>query len=227
MISVAIDGPSGAGKSSLAKRLAAELGFIYVDTGAMYRSIGLYGLRKGIDLNDTQQVSDSLAEISIRLAFENGSQHIYLNDEDVSQEIRKEQAGMAASAVASQPNVRSFLLDLQRDMAKKYNILMDGRDIGTVILPDATLKIFLTASVQARAERRYKELVEKGEKADFEQVKADIEQRDWQDIHRETAPLKKADDAVEVDTSEMTLEESFNALLDLIQARISQQKENV
>ncbi len=227
MVSVAIDGPSGAGKSSLAKRLAAELGFIYVDTGAMYRSIGLYGMRKGIDLNDTQQVGACLGEIAIRLAFEDGNQHIYLNDEDVSQEIRKEDAGMAASAVASQPQVRQFLLDLQRDMAQKYDILMDGRDIGTVILPNATLKIFLTASVQARAERRYKELVEKGDKVTFEQVKTDIEQRDWQDIHRETAPLRKAPDAIEVDTSDMTLQQSFDALLSLIQTRIAQQKENM
>ena len=226
MVSIAIDGPSGAGKSSMAKALAAELGFVYVDTGAMYRSIGLYGMRKGIDLHNEETVKELLNEISIRLAFEDGSQHIYLNEEDVSQEIRKEKAGMAASAVASQPAVRQFLLDLQRNMAENHNVLMDGRDIGTVILPNATVKIYLTASVQARTERRCKQLQEKGQLADFETVKKDIEQRDWQDINRKTAPLKKAEDAFEVDTSCMTLEESFEAMLQLIrkQATIKGEK---
>ena len=162
MISVAIDGPSGAGKSTLAKQLAAELGFIYVDTGAMYRSIGLYGMRKGIDIKDPAQVEGVLSEINISLAFQEGTQHIYLNNEDVSEKVRAEEAGMAASVVAQQPAVRQFLLELQRDMAEKNNILMDGRDIGTVVLPNATVKIYLTASVEARANRRYKELQEKG-----------------------------------------------------------------
>lgn len=219
MISVAIDGPSGAGKSTLAKQLAAELGFIYVDTGAMYRSIGLYGMRKGIDIKDPAQVEGVLSEINISLAFQEGTQHIYLNNEDVSEKVRAEEAGMAASVVAKQPAVRQFLLELQRDMAEKNNILMDGRDIGTVVLPNATVKIYLTASVEARANRRYKELQEKGNPETFEKVKKDIEERDWQDMNREISPLKKAADAVEVDTSALNLQQSFDVLLDLIRQK--------
>lgn len=219
MISVAIDGPSGAGKSTLAKQLAAELGFIYVDTGAMYRSIGLYGMRKEIDIKDPVQVEGVLSEINISLAFQEGTQHIYLNNEDVSEKVRAEQAGMAASVVAQQPAVRQFLLELQRDMAEKNNILMDGRDIGTVVLPNATVKIYLTASVEARANRRYKELQEKGNPETFEKVKKDIEERDWQDMNREISPLKKAADAVEVDTSALNLQQSFDVLLDLIRQK--------
>ncbi len=219
MISVAIDGPSGAGKSTLAKQLAVELGFIYVDTGAMYRSIGLYGMRKEIDIKDPVQVEGVLSEINISLAFQEGTQHIYLNNEDVSEKVRAEQAGMAASVVAQQPAVRQFLLELQRDMAEKNNILMDGRDIGTVVLPNATVKIYLTASVEARANRRYKELQEKGNPETFEKVKKDIEERDWQDMNREISPLKKAADAVEVDTSALNLQQSFDVLLDLIRQK--------
>lgn len=219
MISVAIDGPSGAGKSTLAKQLAAELGFIYVDTGAMYRSIGLYGMRKGIDIKDPVQVEGVLSEINISLAFQEGTQHIYLNNEDVSEKVRAEEAGMAASVVAKQPAVRQFLLELQRDMAEKNNILMDGRDIGTVVLPNATVKIYLTASVEARANRRYKELQEKGNPETFEKVKKDIEERDWQDMNREISPLKKAADAVGVDTSALNLQQSFDVLLDLIRQK--------
>ena len=219
MISVAIDGPSGAGKSTLAKQLAAELGFIYVDTGAMYRSIGLYGMRKEIDIKDPVQVEGVLSEINISLAFQEGTQHIYLNNEDVSEKVRAEEAGMAASVVAQQPAVRQFLLELQRDMAEKNNILMDGRDIGTVVLPNATVKIYLTASVEARANRRYKELQEKGNPETFEKVKKDIEERDWQDMNREISPLKKAADAVEMDTSALNLQQSFDVLLDLIRQK--------
>lgn len=219
MISIAIDGSSGAGKSSLAKQLAAALGFIYVDTGAMYRSIGLYALRKGADLKDEAQVAALLPEISIRLAFENGEQHIYLNGEDVSLTIRQEQAGMAASAVAAHPAVRQYLLQLQRDLAKSHDLLMDGRDIGTVVLPDATVKIFLTASVEARAARRCLQLRQQGQPVDEEKVKADIEKRDWQDTHRDTAPLRQAEDAVLVDTSDMDLEQSFEALLAVIRRK--------
>lgn len=216
MISVAIDGPSGAGKSTLAKRLARELGFIYVDTGAMYRSIGLYGLRAGADLHDPAAVEALLPSIQLRLASIDGTQHIYLNEEDVSETIRQEQVGMAASAVATIPAVRAFLLELQRGMAKTQNVLMDGRDIGTVILPDATVKIFLTASPEARAERRMKELVEKGQPADYEKVLEDIKARDYQDTHRETAPLRQAEDAVLADTSELTFEQSFELLRGII-----------
>ena len=217
MISVAIDGPSGAGKSTLARRLAAELGYVYVDTGAMYRSIGLYALRKGADLKDEAQVAALLPEISIRLAFENGEQHIYLNGEDVSLTIRQEQAGMAASAVAAHPAVRQYLLQLQRDLAKSHDLLMDGRDIGTVVLPDATVKIFLTASVEARAARRQAELAAKGVDADYDTVLRDIRTRDDQDTHRAAAPLRQAEDAVLVDTSELDFEQSFAALRKLVE----------
>lgn len=221
MISVAIDGPSGAGKSTLAKQLAQRLGFLYLDTGAMYRAIGLHGLNMGIDIQDSKQVETLLQDIEIGLEFQQGVQHIYLNQQDVSEQIRTEKAGMAACAVASQTAVREFLLNLQRDMAKKYNILMDGRDIGTVILPHATVKIYLTASVKARAERRFAQLQQKGQNVDFETVKQDIEQRDYQDMHRQTAPLKKAADAVELDTSELSLEQSFEAMLEIIQQKIN------
>lgn len=216
MISVAIDGPSGAGKSTLAKRLAKELGYIYVDTGAMYRSIGLFGLREKADLQDAAAMQQLLPRIHLELASIDGAQHIYLNGEDVSETIRQEQVGMAASAVAAHPCVREFLLGLQRSMAEKQNVLMDGRDIGTVILPKATVKIFLTASPEARAQRRMKELVEKGQPADYEKVLEDIRQRDYQDTHRETAPLRQAEDAVLADTSELDFEESFALLKKII-----------
>ncbi len=197
MISVAIDGPSGAGKSSLAKRLAADMGFTYVDTGAMYRSIGLYAVRQGKE----------------------GTQHFYLNGEDVSSAIRAEEIGMAASAVAAIPAVRTFLLDAQRTLAASRDVLMDGRDIGTVVLPNATVKIFLTATPEARAERRYKELLMKGEKHDYQNVLADVRARDYQDTHRAAAPLRQAEDAVLVDTSELNFDQSFEALKKVIQDR--------
>lgn len=212
MISVAIDGPSGAGKSTLAKRLAQELHFVYVDTGAMYRAIGLFAVRAGVDPKDAAAVTALLPQITLDIQLQDGSQHVYLNGEDVSTEIRKEEIGMAASGVSAHPAVRSFLLDTQRSLAATQNVLMDGRDIGTVILPNATVKIFLTASAAARAARRQKELREKGQNADYATVLADIEQRDYQDTHRAIAPLKQADDAVLVDTSDLDFEESFAAL---------------
>lgn len=220
MVSVAIDGPAGAGKSTLARRLAAELGYIYVDTGAMFRTIGLYALRAGKDPKDNEAVNALLPEISLKFAFIEGEQHIYLNGEDVSTAIRAEEIGMAASAVAAHPAVRSFLLDTQRGLAESQNILMDGRDIGTVVLPNATVKIFLTASAEARAQRRAKELAEKGQPADFATVLADIRQRDYQDSHRAVAPLKQADDAILVDTSSIGLQESFDLLKRTILAHI-------
>ena len=220
MVSVAIDGPAGAGKSTLARRLAAELGYIYVDTGAMYRAIGLYALRAGKDPKDNAAVDALLPEIELQLASIAGEQHIYLKDEDVSTAIRTEAAGMAASDVGANPAVRAFLLELQRSMAKKQDVLMDGRDIGTVVLPDATVKIFLTASAEARAQRRAKELAEKGQPADFATVLADIRQRDYQDSHRAVAPLKQADDAILVDTSSIGLQESFDLLKRTILAHI-------
>ena len=220
MVSIAIDGPSGAGKSTLAKRLAKELGYIYVDTGAMYRSIGLYALRQGVDPKNADAVQALLPDVQLDIRLQDGSQHVYLNGEDVSTDIRAEAVGMAASAVSAHPAVRAFLLDTQRNLAKGQNILMDGRDIGTVVLPDATVKIFLTASPEARAERRRKELEEKGQPADFATVLADIEQRDYQDTHRAVAPLKQAEDAVLVDSSDIDFEQTFALLKKTILERI-------
>ena len=219
MVSVAIDGPAGAGKSTLARRLAAEMGYIYVDTGAMYRAIGLYALRAGKDPKDNAAVDVLLPEIELRLASIAGEQHIYLKDEDVSTAIRTEQAGMAASAVGANPAVRAFLLDLQRSMAKKQDVLMDGRDIGTVVLPDATVKIFLTASPEARATRRWKEYQAKGIDTPYEEVLADVKQRDYQDTHREIAPLKMARDSIKVDTSEMTIEEVVSSIREIVREK--------
>lgn len=219
MVSVAIDGPSGAGKSSLAKRLAQELGYTYVDTGAMYRAIGLYVLRCGGDPKDAAAVEALLPQIGLRLASLGGAQHIYLNGEDVSEAIRQEEVGMAASAVAVHPPVRAFLLELQRSMARTQDVLMDGRDIGTVVLPDATVKIFLTASAEARAARRWKELAEKGDGRPYEQVLADVLRRDEQDTNRAAAPLRQAEDAVRVDTSELDFEQSVAALRQIIVQR--------
>lgn len=216
MVSVAIDGPAGAGKSTLARRLAAQLGYIYVDTGAMYRAVGLYALRAGQDPKDNAAVEGLLPQISLRLDCPDGKQHIYLNGEDVSSAIRTEQAGMAASAVGANPAVRAFLLETQRQMARTQNVLMDGRDIGTVVLPDAAVKIFLTASPEARAARRWKEYQEKGQQVSYEQVLEDVRQRDYQDTHREAAPLRQAEDAVLLDTSELDFEQSLAAMAAII-----------
>lgn len=220
MVSVAIDGPAGAGKSTLARRLAAELGYIYVDTGAMYRAIGLYALRAGKDPKDNEAVNALLPEIELRFAFIDGEQHIYLKNEDVSTAIRTEQVGMAASAVGANPAVRAFLLELQREMAKKQDVLMDGRDIGTVVLPDAAVKIFLTATPEARAVRRWKEYRQKGTEVSYEKVLEDVKQRDDQDIHRAAAPLKQAADAVLLDTSEMDFEQSLAAMKKIIAEKV-------
>ena len=220
MVSVAIDGPAGAGKSTLARRLAAELGYIYVDTGAMFRTIGLYALRAGEDPKDNEAVNALLPEISLKFAFIEGEQHIYLNGEDVSTAIRTEEVGMAASAVGANPEVRAFLLGMQRDMAKTQDVLMDGRDIGTVVLPDATVKIFLTASPEARATRRWKEYQQKGVEVAYEEVLADVRQRDYQDTHRAAAPLRQADDAQLLDTSEMNFEQSLEAMKKMIVEKV-------
>lgn len=220
MISVAIDGPSGAGKSSLAKRLAKELGYLYVDTGAMYRAIGLYAKRAGADTKNAAAVEALLPEVRVELKYVDGAQRVLLCGEDVSEAIRAEEIGMAASDVSAYPAVRRFLLDTQRNMALTHDLLMDGRDIGTVILPNATVKIFLTASPEARAKRRMLELQQKGQPAEYETVLEDIRQRDWQDTHRETAPLKQAEDALLVDTSELDFEESFQTLKNLILQRV-------
>lgn len=220
MISVAIDGPSGAGKSSLAKRLAKDLGYVYVDTGAMYRSIGLYAVRAGVDPKDEAAVTALLPQIKLAIRLVDGAQHIYLNGEDVSDAIRAENIGMAASAVSAHPPVRAFLLDTQRGLAADQNILMDGRDIGTVVLPNASLKIYLTASAEKRAQRRYEEYLEKGQKATYEEVLEDQKKRDYDDSHRKIAPLKKAADAILVDTSELSLQESIDAVIGLMQEKL-------
>ena len=217
-IAIAIDGPAGAGKSTIAKAAAKHLGFIYVDTGAMYRAIGLYTIRKGVDPADTQAVVALLSEIEVSLARdENKNQLVILNGEDVSGFIRTEQVSMAASRVSAIPEVRAFLLNLQRDMAKANDVIMDGRDIGTVVLPDAKVKIFLTASAEIRARRRYDELIAKGEQAVYEDVLADVIERDNNDMNRPIAPLKPAQDSIIVDTSELNLEESIALLIKTIE----------
>lgn len=212
MISVAIDGPSGAGKSSMARRLAADLGYTYVDTGAMYRAIGLYARRAGADTKNADAVGALLPQIQLDIRLQDGAQHILLNGEDVTEAVRAEEIGMAASDVSAHPAVRTFLLDTQRNLAASRDVLMDGRDIGTVVLPNATVKIYLTASADARARRRLAELLEKGKQTDYATVLADIEQRDYQDTHRAVAPLRQAEDAVLVDTSNIGIEESFALL---------------
>lgn len=212
MISVAIDGPSGAGKSSMARRLAADLGYTYVDTGAMYRAIGLYARRAGADTKNADAVAALLPQVKLDIRLQDGAQHILLNGEDVTEAVRAEEIGMAASDVSAHPAVRAFLLDTQRDLAASRDVLMDGRDIGTVVLPNATVKIYLTASADARARRRLAELLEKGKQTDYATVLADIEQRDYQDTHRAVAPLRQAEDAILVDTSDIGIEESFALL---------------
>ncbi|MBC8558674.1 (d)CMP kinase [Fumia xinanensis] len=220
MISIAIDGPSGAGKSTIAKAVSKKLGFIYVDTGALYRSIGLYVLNKGKDTANQMDVAALLPEINVQIRYVDGAQHVYLNEKDVSDDIRRPPVSMAASNVSAHPEVREFLLNLQRQFAKENNVVMDGRDIGTVVLPNADIKIFLTASSEERARRRYKELTEKGEKVEFEQIHEEIKQRDYNDSHRAIAPLKQADDAILVDTTECTLEESIDKLETVIRSRM-------
>ncbi len=216
-VAIAIDGPAGAGKSTLSKAVAKELSFIYVDTGALYRTIGLAASRKGIDKNDKESIVALLDEIEVKLAFnEEGTQIVLLNGEDVSGYIRTPEASMYASAVSAIPQVRAFLLDLQRNMAKNDNVIMDGRDIGTVVLPDAQIKIFLTASPETRARRRYRENLEKGIECNYEDVLKDVNERDYNDSHREIAPLKPAKDSITVDTSTFEFDESKEALLKVI-----------
>ena len=220
MISIAIDGPSGAGKSTIAKAVSKKLGFIYVDTGALYRSIGLYVLNKGKDTANREEVAALLPEISVKIRYVDGAQHVYLNEKDVSDDIRRPPVSMAASNVSAHPEVREFLLNLQRQFAEENNVVMDGRDIGTVVLPNADIKIFLTASSEDRARRRYNELIEKGEQVEFDKIHEEIKQRDYNDSHRAIAPLKQAPDAVLVDTTECTLEESIDKLETVILSRM-------
>ena len=213
MISIAIDGPAGAGKSTLSRKTAENLGFIYVDTGALYRTVGLKFSRMGADTNLNCDIEGILANTTVDIRFVNGEQRVFLDGEDVSDDIRTPAASMMASAVSAKPPVRAFLLEMQRKLARENNVVMDGRDIGTVVLPDATVKIYLTASAEARAERRYKELLEKGTTVTFKEVYDDMVQRDYNDMNREIAPLKQADDAIVADTTECNLEESLALLL--------------
>lgn len=207
MHSIAIDGPAGAGKSTIAKRAAAELGFIYVDTGAMYRSMALYFLRHGIKGDEEQRVSDACRDIEVSIEYENGEQQVILNGENVNDFIRTEEVSMMTSDTSKYPAVREKLLSLQRELAQKKNVIMDGRDIGTCVLPDADLKVYLTASSAERARRRYKEQAERGIQCDLEQIEKDIIARDEQDMNRSVSPLKQAEDAVLVDASDMTIDE--------------------
>ena len=221
IINVAIDGPAGAGKSTISRAAAKELGYIYIDTGALYRTVGLNAMRKGADINDPESVVATITDdLKVELRFIDGEQRMFLCGEDVSDKIRTPEASSAASKVSAVPEVRKYLFDLQKDLAKNNNCIMDGRDIGTVVLPDAKVKIFLTASPEARAQRRYKELIEKGMDVKYDDVLADMIKRDYDDSHRAIAPLKQADDAVLADTSDCTLEESIELIIKIIKDNI-------
>ena len=220
MKSIAIDGPAGAGKSTLARRIAGELGYIYVDTGALYRTVALYLLRQHIDVADTDKVEAALPGIRVDIRFEEGLQQVYLNGENVSGQIRTPEVSMMASASSALPAVRRFLLEQQRELARTHDVVMDGRDIGTVVLPQADVKIFLTASAEERARRRYEELIEKGQEVTFQDVLRDMKQRDAQDENRAVAPLKPAEDAIRVDTTGDTLEQSVARMIDIIRQRL-------
>ncbi|HJC06929.1 MAG TPA: (d)CMP kinase [Candidatus Enterocloster excrementipullorum] len=210
---IAIDGPAGAGKSTIARRAAGQLGFVYVDTGAMYRAMALYFLRKGINPADEEAVSRTCSEAEVSIRYQDGAQQVLLNGEDVSGQIRTEEVGKTASVVSAYMPVREKLTELQKELAARENVIMDGRDIGTCVLPQAPAKIYLTASVEVRALRRFRELTEKGEACDLEEIKKDIANRDWKDMHREHAPLKQAEDAVVVDSSQMTIDQVVEAIL--------------
>ena len=219
MINVAIDGPAGAGKSTIAKAAAKELGFIYVDTGALYRAVAYNAVKTGA-IDDEQKIINMLDSTKVELKYVNGVQAVYLNGENVSAFIRTPEISMGASKVSAIPQVRVFLLNLQREIASTNNVIMDGRDIATVVLPNADVKIFLFASPECRAERRYKELIEKGESVSFDDVLKDVNQRDYQDSHREIAPLKPSDDSIMADTSELTLQESIDLIVNTIKEKI-------
>ncbi len=218
MFNIAIDGPAGAGKSSIARAAAANLGFIYVDTGALYRTVALAALKQGLKAEDKEEIIALLPAIEVSMGFVDGEQRVFLNGEDVSEAIRLPEVSAAASTVSAIPEVRQFLFDLQRDMAKTNDVLMDGRDIGTVVLPDAQLKIFLTATPEERARRRYEQIKDKSD-VTYEEVLNDLNQRDYQDSHREIAPLKQADDAVLLDTTNMSFDEVVKAIEDLAKER--------
>lgn len=212
---VAIDGPAGAGKSTIAKLVAKEKGYIYVDTGAMYRGLAIYFLDKGIQPQETEKVIEACKDAEVTIAYEDAVQHVYLNGKDISSRLRNEEVGNMASVTSAIPEVRKKLLELQQNLAKTQNVIMDGRDIGTCVLPHADVKVYLTASVETRAKRRYQELQEKGEDCNLEEIAHDIEERDRRDMTREIAPLKQAEDAVLVDSSDMTIAEVVKTIVDL------------
>ena len=214
---IAVDGPAGAGKSTIAKLVAKELGFVYVDTGAMYRAMALYFLRKGVDPKEAEEIGRSCPEVDVTIRYQEGVQQVLLNGEDVSGLIRTEEVGNMASAVSGYMPVREKLVELQKQLAAKENVIMDGRDIGTCVLPDAPAKIYLTASVEVRAVRRYKELLEK--EADLKEIEKDIEDRDYRDMHREHSPLKQAEGAVLLDTSSMTLSQVVEEILKIVREK--------
>ena len=221
-ISVAIDGPAGAGKSTIARRLAGELGFRYVDTGAIYRTVAYFMDLWGVSPKDVDGVNRYIDELTVGIEYDDeGVQHMLMNGMDVTGDIRTPEISQKASLISAHAVVRDVLLDMQRNMAEEYDVVMDGRDIGSVVLPKATVKIFLTASPEVRARRRYKELLEKGQKASYEQVLKDVQQRDYQDTHRDIAPLKMCRDSVKVDTSDMDLEQSVAAIRKIVEEKIS------
>ncbi len=224
IINIAVDGPAGAGKSSISKAVAKKLGYIYVDTGALYRTIGLNALRLGLDTKNAEDVTKTLESVKVELIFINGEQRVFLGNEDVSEAIRTPEASMAASNVSAIPAVREFLFDLQRDIAKKNSCLMDGRDIGTVVLPDAQIKIFMTASANERAMRRYKELVKKGMEVEFDKVLLELIERDYNDSHRKIAPLKPAEDSIIIDTSGLSLDSSVDLVLKTVKEKLINEK---
>lgn len=219
---VAIDGPAGAGKSTIAKLVAKEKSYIYVDTGAMYRAMALYFIRKGIKASESEKISEAVKDVSVTIAYTNGEQQVFLNGENVTAFLRTEEVGNMASASSVNPDVRKKLVELQQKLAATADVVMDGRDIGTCVLPNAAVKVYLTASVEVRAKRRYDELVAKAQKADLETIKKDIEERDYRDMNRDISPLRQAEDAVLVDSSNLTIEESARAILELIDKKAAE-----
>lgn len=217
---IAIDGPAGAGKSTIAKQLARELGYVYVDTGAMYRAMAYYFLQNHIAAEEKEKIAAACKDVDVTIVYKDGEQQVILNGENVNGVIRKEEVGKMASSTSIYPVVRQKLMELQRQLAAKENVIMDGRDIGTVVLPDADVKIFLTASTKVRAQRRYDELTQKGEACDFNEIEQDIIDRDYRDMHRETAPLKQASDAVLLDSSELDIQGVVNQMKEIIKEAI-------
>ena len=221
LYSIAIDGPAGAGKSTIARRIASQLGWLYVDTGALYRAVGLSGLRRGVDTASREAILPLLPQIKVELCYRDGEQRVLLDGEDVSEAIRENPASMAASNVSAMQEVRDYLFDLQQQIAREHNVVMDGRDIGTVVLPQAQVKIFLTAAPEERARRRQRQLAEKGIQVDFDQLLEEVKQRDWQDSHRDAAPLRQAEDAILCDTTHLDLDQSVDQILQIVKERLS------